>query len=113
MKPGIYHVKFRSSLNTRSEGLIVLKDGTINGGDVGYFYTGTYRLAQEGEIVAKLRIQKWNHGVFSIIGRLAEFELDLRGRFSSDHLRFEVKGFALQTLGLGITVVGERLGDAA
>lgn len=113
MKPGIYHVKFRSSLSTGSEGLLVLKDGTINGGDVGYFYTGTYRLSPEGEVVAKLRIRKWNHGVLSIIGRLAEFELDLRGRFSSDYERFEVKGLALQALGLGITVVGDRLGDAA
>lgn len=36
----------------------------------------------------------------------------LRGRFSPDYRTFEVKGLALQSLGVGITVRGERVGDA-
>lgn len=111
-KPGIYHVRFNSSLGVGSEGLVVLKDGTINGGDIGYIYSGRLR-ENNGEIHARLKIRKWNRGVFSIIGRLSEFELEFKGRFSADYVRFEVKGFALQSLGVGITVRGERVGDAA
>src|ERR1035437_3689940 len=91
MKSGIYHVKFTSSQQAYGEGLAVFKDGTVNGGDQGYLYIGTYQESSAG-VTAKLKIKKWNQGVTSVFGNIAEFELDLRGNFSSDFSSFNVNG---------------------
>ena len=40
MENGIYHVRFASSIDGAGEGLAVVKDGAVNGGDAGYLCLG-------------------------------------------------------------------------
>lgn len=48
MKDGIYHVRFSSSVGAAGEGLAVVKDGSVNGGDAGYLYLGQLSDAGSG-----------------------------------------------------------------
>lgn len=113
MKPGIYHVRFRSSLGAYGEGLVVFKDGTLNGGDPGYVYSGTYELAGE-QVTGRLRIKKWNQGVTSVFGLLAPFEIALTGTFNPDFGAFDATGrIAAVPLTPAVSISGRRLSDAA
>lgn len=40
MNDGIYHVTFSSLRGSAGQGLVVIKDGSVNGGDAGYLYLG-------------------------------------------------------------------------
>jgi T3SS negative regulator,GrlR len=44
MRNGIYRVEFRSGRKIGPSGLVVLKDGSVNGGDDGFAYRGTYNV---------------------------------------------------------------------
>jgi hypothetical protein len=111
MQSGIYHVKFTSSQQAYGEGLAVFKDGSVNGGDVGYVYLGTYE-GIPGGVAAKLKIKKWNQGITSVFGNISEFDLDLRGTFSPDFSSFSVGGGIPLMPGSTITITGKRLADA-
>ena len=112
MKPGIYNVKFTSSLRDFGEGLAVLKDGKINGGDQGYLYLGAYDVSGSG-ILAKIKVQKWNPGATSVFGNSSEFELDLKGSIAADASTFSVIGAASQMPQMKIAINGRRLADVA
>lgn len=111
MKSGIYHVKFTSSQNIYGEGLAVFRDGTINGGDAGFLYLGSYQEVPAG-VMAKLKIKNWNPSIRSTFGNLSEFELDLRGTFAADLSTFTVTGGTPQRPGASISITGRRLADA-
>jgi hypothetical protein len=67
MRNGIYRVEFRSGRRIGLSGLVVLKDGTVNGGDDGFVYRGTYNV--EGQkVTAQIGISKHNPGAQSIFG---------------------------------------------
>jgi len=111
MKSGIYNVRFTSSQNASGEGLAVFKDGTINGGDPGYLYLGSFQ--QEGSAVnAKLKIVQWNKSYQSVFGNVPQFELSLSGTIATDDLQFSVEGVVPQQPGLKIKIIGRRLADA-
>lgn len=111
MKPGIYHVQFRSSAQSYGEGLAVFKDGTVNGGDQGYLYLGTYE-GETGNVSAKLKIRKWNQGVTSVFGPFNEFDLVLQGSLKPDLSGFTVSGGSPQIPGASITIHGRRVAEA-
>lgn len=111
MKSGIYHVQFKSSAQSYGEGLAVFKEGTVNGGDHGYLYLGTYE-DEAGGVSAKLKIRKWNQGVTSVFGPFNEFDLILKGSFNPDLSSFTVAGVSPQIPGASITIFGRRVADA-
>ena len=112
MPNGIYHVRFFSSIGAAGEGLVVLKDGTANGGDQGYLYTGT--LQENGsDIAGRLLIKRWNPGHVSVFGPLDSFELELRGSGSPTVPgSFVVSGGIPQHPGVTITIEGRYLAMA-
>jgi hypothetical protein len=113
MKPGIYAVKFSAvSSSNFGEGLAVFKDGTVNGGDVGYFYRGSYELSGS-TVTANLKIKRWNPAVASIFGSFPEFDLQLTGHMPPDWSLFHAEGIIVQNPQLRITIDGRRLDDAA
>ena len=113
MTPGIYAVKFSavSSYNF-GEGLVVFKDGTVNGGDLGYFFKGTYQI-KDSKVTAELKIKRWNASVPSIFGSFPEFDLVLTGHMPPDWSLFHAEGNVVQNPQLRITIDGRRLDDAA
>jgi T3SS negative regulator,GrlR len=59
MQDGIYHVRFSSSVGSSGEGLVVIKQGSVNGGDGGYLYIGQL-IASGGTLSGRLNIKRWN-----------------------------------------------------
>lgn len=111
MKAGIYHVKFRSNQQSHGEGLAVIKDGSINGGDQGYLYLGSFKV--DGvNVSAKVKVKKWSNALTSVFGNLADFDLDLRGSFTADFGAFSITGSMIQMPTMRITIEGRRVSDA-
>jgi hypothetical protein len=113
MKPGIYYVTFSSaSTQNAGEGIAVFKDNKVNGGDIGYFYRGSYSI-KDSIITARLQIHRWNPVVTSVFGSYAEFELEVTGSVTADSELFSADGTMTQQPQLNIMIKGRRLGDAA
>ena len=89
MNDGIYHVTFSSLRGSAGQGLVVVKDGSVNGGDPGYLYLG--RLVADGnQLKGRLEIKRWNSSSQSIFGPLSDFGLELQGTVSGEN--FAVSG---------------------
>ncbi|MDQ8200679.1 hypothetical protein QEH56_21105 [Pelagicoccus enzymogenes] len=112
MKNGIYHVNFRSGSQTFGEGLVVIKDNTVNGGDVGYLYSGIIEHSSNG-VSSELLVRKWNPQVTSVFGPINEFTLNLEGSFDANASTFSVNGTAQEIAGATITISGRWLSEAA
>ncbi len=112
MENGIYHVRFASSVGGAGEGLAVVKDGAVNGGDPGYLYLG--QLTAVGRALnGQLQVQRWNPGTVSVFGSLGNFALDLTGQSSAANDSFTVSGGIIGQPNLKITITGRRLAAAA
>ncbi len=83
MKHGFYRVKFTSNKNMFGEGIVVVRDGTLNGGDHGYVYSGRYQIAADS-CSANVLVQKYNQSVQSVFGPRSEFKLGLTGRVTEE-----------------------------
>jgi hypothetical protein len=111
MRNGIYSVKFAASLGVIGEGLVVFKDGTVNGGDHGYIYTGSYDVSNS-KATAKLKVKRWNPGSMSILGNIQEFDLVLSGSEGQDGTSFSVSGQS-PSIPAQVEVTGRFLADLA
>lgn len=109
MQNGIYHVRFASDQDS-GEGLAVIQNGTVNGGDNGYLYLG--RLHVVGNTLSGLlEIKRWNAAVPSVFGPLGNFKLLLTGSFSG--ATFEANGSVEQRPQLTIKISGNKISDPA
>jgi hypothetical protein len=107
MISGIYHVRFSSSTQDFGDGIAVFKDGTVNGGDHGYLYTGSL----SGD-KALLQIKQWNTAVTSVFGPIKNFQLDLTVNSQSSET-FSATGGIVGQPTSKISISGKRLSDAA
>lgn len=113
MKPGIYHVTFSSPTSHISgEGLAVITDGAINGGDQGYLYTGKFTAA-DSVLSSKLTVKQWRANFSGVFGNLSGFDLDLKGRVSDDWKTFSMRGNMTGNPQAAIVIDGRRIADAA
>lgn len=111
MQDGIYHVRFSSSVGSSGEGLIVVKQGSVNGGDSGYLYTGHFNVTGNA-ISGRLNIKRWNPGHVSVFGSLDNFDLQLSGS-SNAGSTFNVSGGMPSQPSLSISIAGRFLAPAA
>ena len=113
MKNGIYKVVFSTDQGGYGEGLGVLKDGSVNGGDGSYLYVGTISEAN-GSRRASLQIKRWNSGgPPSVFGPLGDFSLNLTdGMRGADH-DFYLVGGTSAAPGVKITIRCTKISDAA
>jgi T3SS negative regulator,GrlR len=110
MRNGIYRVEFRSGRRIGPSGLVVLKDGSVNGGDDGFVYRGTYSV--EGQkVTAQIAVSKHNPGAQSIFGPTDNYTLALAGTTESNN--FTLSGRVTGRQDLIIEIRGSRLADAA
>ncbi|SDG85625.1 T3SS negative regulator,GrlR [Pseudomonas flavescens] len=106
MVSGIYEVEFKSSMPDEGGGLIVIKDGSVNGGDEHFLYRGT--IQGEGDsVTANIQVSQWKSGNTSIVGA-SSFTVELKGSLTSEHLH--LSGSAA---GFTINVRGRRITDTA
>jgi hypothetical protein len=110
MRNGIYRVEFRSGRRIGLSGLVVLKEGTINGGDDGFVYRGTYDV--EGhKVTAQIAVSNHNPGAQSIFGPIDNYTLALTGTTEANN--FTLSGGLTGRQDLTIEIRGSRLADAA
>ncbi|OBQ04599.1 GrlR family regulatory protein [Anabaena sp. AL09] len=111
MIDGIYHVTFSSNSNDFGAGIVVFKGNSVNGGDHGYFYTGT-KSGQDGEFNSTLTIKQWNSSVQSVFGPAKELVLEVNGTSSVDN-SFVAHGHITDQPQAKITIRGQHLSAAA
>ena len=112
MIDGIYHVQFSSpQTNMLGDGLVVLKDSYVNGGDDGFIYLGSFGISG-GVVSGKLFIKRWNPTTVSIFGDREEFELELSGSQKTDR-SFQFSGNVIGESNLKINASGLFLSELA
>lgn len=112
MKPGIYHVNFRSNTRNVGEGIVAIKDGVVNGGDAGYLYTGPLAVAG-GQVSGQLHVQRWNQSQQSVFGAIQKFDLTLTGSANDAAGTFTVSGNVTGQPAMTIEIAGRYLAAAA
>lgn len=112
MIDGIYHVTFSSVTGDTGEGLIVVKENSINGGDHGYLFTGT-KTGDAAEFQCTLKIKQWNRSVQSIFGLLEEFTLTLHGKITEPDNSFMALGNIIGQPQAKIIINGKYLSVAS
>lgn len=78
MRNGIYEAQFHTA-NDNGSGLLVVRDGTVNGGDPWFLYRGEVRPVGDNHVVGRLRVTQWQNGNTSVFGTTGEFYLDVTG----------------------------------
>lgn len=78
MTNGIFHVDFRASTGDYGDGLVVVKDGTVNGGEPHYLYQGQVPTVS-GSFESKFTVRKWRDGNTNVVG-VDNYTLDANGK---------------------------------
>ena len=112
MKPGIYHIRFSGGYSQNfGDGIGVITESSINGGDVGYFWSGPYQI-KDGRISAKIHVKRWKQDVPNPLADLPEYDLIIDGEAPSDWSNFSAHGYIEQYPSTRVIISGLRLGDA-
>ncbi len=111
MKKGIYYVEFKSSRGRTGDGIIVLGNGAINGGDGGYYYRGRYKIDRSGIFAARLEIKRHKQTAASVFGPVPDYELAVHGRLADNGQEFDLVGAVPQTPADYMKITGRRIAD--
>ena len=110
LQPGIYQIRFVGGpAQNFGEGIAVLKDGKINGGDSGYTYRGSYE-PEDGHIKAKINVKRWK-AVPNAIINLPEYDLIVESQRQTDGMGFLIQARIQQQPNIYIQIEGKRLAD--
>jgi hypothetical protein len=110
MKSGIYKVSFSAAAS--GAGIVVIKDGKVNGGDYGFVFTGD--MTSSGDtITAAIRAKRWDPKATSIFGPLSDFQLSLSGQANDAQGRFVMGGHIVGQPSQKISISGDFLSAAA
>jgi hypothetical protein len=105
MDSGIYYVIFKSQTGRFGDGLVVVDDGKIHGGDQSYLYCGRYKTDGQ-EIEAEIEVSYYRGEPQSIFGHLPKFSLNLSGNATND--AFTVAGRVFGQSQLVINIEGQK-----
>lgn len=90
MQNGLYAVSFRTK-NDYGNGIITITDGSVNGGDSGYYYQG--RMSKNGqELTLCLNVKQYVSGFVSAFGTVGQFSLELKGKEHADGITCDFHG---------------------
>jgi len=79
---GLWTVEFSSTLNLFGTGVVVLNNTRLLGGDVGYYYSGTYYISGK-TIEAKIDVTRFDKNAISVFGNLDQFSLTFTANLSN------------------------------
>lgn len=111
MEDGIYDVEFRSGSSLGMGGVLVIRNGSIHGGDLTYLYRGTYRADKDKPdfLTAKLNVSHYRGAVNAVVGSLKEFNLTLR--LQSHDNSFQAQGSVDELPGSNLVASGSKRAD--
>ncbi len=110
MISGIYLISFATNNNRFGEGILVVKEGSVNGGDLSYLYRGHFDYYGE-DIKASIEVRHYRGPVNAVFGPLKQFNLTLSGKISGDN--FHVSGGIPNMPNATIMITGDRIADLA
>ncbi|EAS0614704.1 nucleoside transporter [Salmonella enterica] len=73
MKNGIYHVSFESNLSSFGEGIVVVSDGKVHGGDIGFTCRGYLH-----RHVMEVSVCQYNREIPSALVAEGDYQLSLQ-----------------------------------
>jgi hypothetical protein len=108
MTYGIYYIIFKSHLGIMGDGLVVVDDGKVHGGDFRYLYRGTYKV-DGTSLRAEIQVSYYRGTLKSVFGPLSKFDLILSGNATDD--TFTLSGHMPGRSQVGITIEGQKQSD--
>ena len=109
MAGGIFSVDFRANTGDYGSGLLVVKDGTVNGGDPHYLYQGRVPTAS-GPFESDFIVTKWRDGNTNITG-IDNYTLNAKGRVDYEAGIVELRGAVVGAPQLTIELKGRKIKD--
>lgn len=109
MTSGIFHVDFRASTGDHGDGLVVIKDGAVNGGDAHYLYQG-HVPAASGQFESQFTVAKWRDGNTNVVG-IDNYTLEAKGEIDYEAGTLELQGAVAGKPQLTIRIKGKRIHD--
>lgn len=110
MANGIFHVNFKASTGDHGDGLVVVKDGSVNGGDANFLYQGKVPTAS-GPFEAKFKVSKWKAGNTNVVG-IDNYTLNAKGQVDYEGGTLELSGSVKGAPQLSIKISGKKISDA-
>lgn len=110
MASGIFHVDFQASTGDHGDGLVVVKDGAVNGGDSHYLYQGTVP-AETGPFESLFTVGKWRDGNRNVVG-VDNYTLLAKGNVNYEAGTIELQGAVAGAPQLTIRLKGTKIRDA-
>lgn len=88
-------------------GVVVLENGTVRGGDSGYYYVGNFRV-KDDTIIAEVSINHYFGAPNNVFGNIQKTQVTLSGKIDYD--TFDVSGQS-QDLNISIIVRFKRIAE--
>lgn len=110
MSQGIFHVKFKANTQDFGEGLIVVKNGTVNGGDANYLYQGSVP-DTSGEFTSEFNVSPWQPGNTHVFGGTGGYVLKARGVIDYEKGTFNLEGSPQGQPQLTLKAIGRKVAD--
>ena len=79
MFDGLWTVEFTSAMGLFGRGVLVIKDNKMVGGDMGYYYSGTFTTHGD-TIKGSIEITRFDPNAISILGDIERFSLDFQAK---------------------------------
>ncbi|AYG10755.1 hypothetical protein D7M10_07335 [Pseudomonas fluorescens] len=110
MSNGIFSVTFRSNRPDNGDGLVVIKDGTVNGGDPNYLYQGVVP-TNSGAFAGQFKVSMWRAGNTNVAG-IDNYILNATGNIDYEGGSISLSGTVEGAPEIKITLQGRRVAPA-
>ncbi len=110
MSHGIFEVEFQSNRPDSGGGLVVVKDGAVNGGDANYLYQGRVPTVS-GPFSSQFTVSMWQPGVTNVTG-LDNFVMDATGTIDYEAGTVALEGSVVGAPQIKIRLSGRKIKDA-
>lgn len=82
---GLWSVQFSSSSGSFGGGIVVFQNGKVYGGDLGYYYIGSYKI-EDDLISGEVAVANYSGAPHSVFGPINNFKLVLSGKVHSTNM---------------------------
>ncbi|MGA9701150.1 GrlR family regulatory protein [Pseudomonas sp.] len=110
MPNGIFSVIFRSNRPDNGGGLVVIKDGSANGGDPNYLYQGQVP-SISGPFTGQFTVSMWRAGNTNITG-LDNYTLNASGEINYERGTISLSGTVEGATHIVVTLEGNKIAPA-
>lgn len=110
MSNGIFEVSFSSNRPDNGEGLIVVKDGAVNGGDPNYLYQGRVPTVS-GQFSERFQVSMWRPGNTNVAG-IDNYALDATGEINYEQGTVSLTGTVVGAPQVRISLQGRKIAPA-